>query len=373
MDYTKNYNLKKPAAEDYYNIADFNENTDVIDEKLLLGDNALTMANQLLSRVKILENNYNALAKKARILVTIYAPSGCIVRLASGNFSSTVTIGSSLETTMTAESIGQTQIQFTYKNVSYVVKIQMDNTEHRYVAAPIPLAEAPWPYIAKVSEQGLAHTCWQVGDTKAINVDGAAANVHILGFEHDLLYTPAEAPLVTARRDHTKAGITFGLVDILPNKYQMHTSKSESVNWGTCALRVQTLPTLLASMDSVLQAAIKSVRKVTPYPGANHENYDPGWAANGKAQITEDKLFLFSERDLYGTQRSSTPYINFGESAYEYYRQGGTPERSDIFWLRAYSYNSASSAFNTLCLATDNTISSRVNNTSLGVLFGFCV
>lgn len=32
---TPNYNLKKPAPEDFYNIADFNDNMDIIDMALL--------------------------------------------------------------------------------------------------------------------------------------------------------------------------------------------------------------------------------------------------------------------------------------------------------------------------------------------------
>src|SRR5690606_801737 len=34
MKYTENYNLKKPEAEDFYNVEDFNENADIIDKKL---------------------------------------------------------------------------------------------------------------------------------------------------------------------------------------------------------------------------------------------------------------------------------------------------------------------------------------------------
>lgn len=373
MDYTKNYNLKKPAAEDYYNIADFNENSDTIDEKLLMGDNALTLANQLLSRVKVLENNYSLLATKARILVTIYGPAGCNVSLTSGNSSCTATIGSSMEVTLTADNIGESRVKFTYMNASYTVKMQIDNTEHRFVAAPIPLSQASWAYIAKVSEHGLAQTCWKVGDTKKINVDGATADVHILGFEHDNLYTPAEAPLVTARHDFTKAGISFGLVDILPTMYPIHPNKDDAVNWGTCDLRLKTLPALLASMDEGLQAAIKTVRKVTALPGANHDYYDYAWAANGTAQVTDDKLFIFSERDLYGTHRCSSPYIWYETPAYDYYRQGGTVVRSDSFWLRNSNYNSSGGVNYTLYVLTDNTINNRVNTSLLGLLFGFCV
>lgn len=34
MEYTSNFNLKKPAQEDKYNVADFNENMDTIDKSL---------------------------------------------------------------------------------------------------------------------------------------------------------------------------------------------------------------------------------------------------------------------------------------------------------------------------------------------------
>ena len=34
MEYTQNYNLKKPAEEDFYDVKDFNDNADIIDEKL---------------------------------------------------------------------------------------------------------------------------------------------------------------------------------------------------------------------------------------------------------------------------------------------------------------------------------------------------
>ena len=34
MKYTENYNLKKPEAEDFYNVEDFNENADIIDGEL---------------------------------------------------------------------------------------------------------------------------------------------------------------------------------------------------------------------------------------------------------------------------------------------------------------------------------------------------
>ena len=45
--YTANYRLKKPGLADYYNIQDFNDNADVIDGKLKLGEEAKSLAESL--------------------------------------------------------------------------------------------------------------------------------------------------------------------------------------------------------------------------------------------------------------------------------------------------------------------------------------
>ena len=40
-EYTQNYNLKKPDEEDFYNVKDFNDNADIIDQALKAHDDAL--------------------------------------------------------------------------------------------------------------------------------------------------------------------------------------------------------------------------------------------------------------------------------------------------------------------------------------------
>ena len=41
MEYTQNYNLKKPGQEDFYNVKDFNDNADIINQALKAHDDAL--------------------------------------------------------------------------------------------------------------------------------------------------------------------------------------------------------------------------------------------------------------------------------------------------------------------------------------------
>ena len=40
-EYTQNYNLKKPAEDDFYDVKDFNDNADIIDQALKAHDDAL--------------------------------------------------------------------------------------------------------------------------------------------------------------------------------------------------------------------------------------------------------------------------------------------------------------------------------------------
>lgn len=50
MEYTKNYNLKKPSEEDFYNVNDFNSNSEIVDTEL----------NKLDQIIKILQDGINA-------------------------------------------------------------------------------------------------------------------------------------------------------------------------------------------------------------------------------------------------------------------------------------------------------------------------
>ncbi len=43
-EYTKNYNLKKPSQDDFYDVGDFNQNFDKIDEVLGLGVKSVVVA-----------------------------------------------------------------------------------------------------------------------------------------------------------------------------------------------------------------------------------------------------------------------------------------------------------------------------------------
>lgn len=372
MDYTTNYSLKKPAPEDYYNIADFNANADAIDGKLKDGEQALTLANQLLTRVQQLEGNYAALAAKANLMLTVFAPEGCTVKLSGST--GTQTVGSSMELSLPLAAVGETTVEFNYAGAGYTGRVNMNAAGNAFLAAPIPLAIAPWAYIAKVSEKGLARSCWKIGDSKTINVGVELANVQIIGFDHDRLFTEAVDQGLTPRQNFSRAGITFGLQSVLANRYPMHVNRTDQVSWSSCAMRTTTLPALLASMNADLQAVIKTVRKTSPLPDRNSDGNSGAWAADGLAELTPDNLFLLSEGEIFGAVRCSNPYIRYDEGAYEYYKNGGSPMQSVMYWLRSVFYNDSYGFTHTIVVKPDNTVNQQFNDDiNVGLLFGFCV
>lgn len=71
--YTANYRLKKPGLADYYNIQDFNDNADVIDGKLKLGEEAKSLAESLQTSQQGMQTTLNGLQVKAVISVVVWA------------------------------------------------------------------------------------------------------------------------------------------------------------------------------------------------------------------------------------------------------------------------------------------------------------
>lgn len=62
MEFTPNYNLKKPAAEDFYNVNDYNENADIIDAELSNKVNKSEYtANDVLDKLKTVDGSGSGL------------------------------------------------------------------------------------------------------------------------------------------------------------------------------------------------------------------------------------------------------------------------------------------------------------------------
>lgn len=156
-----------------------------------------------------------------------------------------------------------------------------------------------WAQIIEVCQKGIVPATWKVGNQKAMTIGGSTYMIDIIGILHDD-YADGSG----------KAPLTFQLHDCYKYVYEINSSGGSVGGWKECKMRTTRLPTLLALMPSEVQAAIREVRKLSS-AGNNSETIE----------ATNDKLFLLSEVEIFGT----TTYSAAGEGTrYEYYENGGS-------------------------------------------------
>lgn len=371
MEYTEKYGLKKPAAADYYNVADFNDNADVIDEKLYLGDQAYELVNQLISRVSALESTASTLESKTTIRLQCYAPGNTLIRAYHNDkLHASVTLNSGYDMTwIKIPEMGTWEMKYRYNSVEYTKTVEVTTVGDTVVTLPPTLEAAPWRYIDAVSSAGVADQCWEIGDTKSVSLSGAAVTVRILDFYHDLLEEPG-----LGNGKSTRAGITFALTDTLSDKVKMHSVNAVTA-WADRDMITTVLPGKLAGLPTALQNVIKTVNKVMMIPEIVSEADSASSGMNLTAQGAEfmaSQLFLLSERELFGEGRVSTPYYSF-EDQYEYFRRCNSSCASQDYWLRSQLWTTNIAGQYASVLVSSGQIYSRTLQYEYGLLFGFCV
>ena len=160
-------------------------------------------------------------------------------------------------------------------------------------------ANNSWAQIIDACKKRKVPSTWNVADQKAMLINGTEYLIDIIGKNHDD-YSDGSG----------KAPLTFQLHDCYIDKYEMNNSETNAGGWASCAMRTTYLLAILASMPSEVQNGIREVNKLSS-------------AGNQSANIntTADKLFLLSEREIFG----SVSYSKSGEGAqYDYYKAGNS-------------------------------------------------
>lgn len=215
------------------------------------------------------------------------------------------------------------------------------------------LANNTWAQIAKASAAGKASSLWNVGDTKDITVSGETLTVEIVGFNHD------------DKADGSgKAGITFGLKNLMANTRQMNSSNTNSGGFTGSAMYTWLQGTLLNSLPTDLKAVLKEVNKKTS-------------AGSQSSTINTNamKIFLFSEVEIFGSVAYSksgegSQYSRFATASSRIkYLSNGTGAAS-YWWERSPGASNS----NTFCyVGSGGSAHYYYASYSGGVCFGFCV
>lgn len=284
--------------------------------------------------------------------VTVTRPGDGVITATSNNSAIATASVSGTTITITAKASGSTTITVKVAaGTNYTAPANKTINVTVQMLSPT-LANNTWAQIAAASEAGVAASTWSVGDTKNITVGGETLTVEIVGFNHDDLASGG------------KAGITFGLKNLMANTRQMNSSNTNAGGFTGSDMYDWLQSTLLNSLPSDLRAVLKSVNKKTS-------------AGSQSSTINTNamKIFLFSEIEIFG----SVTYSKSGEGS-QYSRFATASSRikylsngsgsADGWWER--SPNGANSV--NFCYVNVN---GNAGNFSAyhsgGVCFGFCV
>ena len=212
-------------------------------------------------------------------------------------------------------------------------------------------SENEWADIIEACHADAVPDEWVADGTcyKDMLINGTNYRIDIIGKNHDDL------------ADGTgKAPLTFQLHDCYDETKQMNSSNTNSGGWNSCAMRSTHLPAILNLMPAEVQAGIREVQKKTS-----------AGSQSSSIQTTNDKLFLLSEIEIFG----STTYSFAGEGKqYAYYQAGNSKVKNlsgsaDRWWDRS-PYSSLSTLFCSVA-SYGSAISTEASNLR-GVPFAFC-
>lgn len=207
-----------------------------------------------------------------------------------------------------------------------------------------------WADIIAACQSGQVPDTWVADGTcyKDMEINGANYHIDIIGKNHDTYASGGTAPL------------TFQMHDCYGTTYWMNSSNTNSGGWTNCAMRSTHLPAILNMMPAEVQAAIKEVQKKTS--AGNRSS---------SIQTTNDKLFLLSEIEIFG----STTYSFAGEGTqYAYYQAGNSKVKNrngsaNYWWERSPRSNTST---NFCCVSRNGSADSDFAYGSRGVAYGFC-
>lgn len=211
-------------------------------------------------------------------------------------------------------------------------------------------ANNSWEDIIAACQNNAVPSSWSVGDSKTMVIGGYDYQIDIIGKNHDV-YSDGSGT----------APITFQTNAVYFGTSKMNNTAINEGGWGACTMRSTTLPSAIAEMPEVVQAALKQVNK--KYRTSE---------ATGEIATVADKLFLLSESEVVDTPAYSVE--DEGER-YAYYANGGSTTKvnrkndAKSWWTR-----SIVSTWGFVCINASGSayFESANNDYNMGASFAFC-
>lgn len=244
------------------------------------------------------------------------------------------------------------------------------------------LNDNDWATISDVAATGTGANYWDIGDCKAISVNGTVGTqsisgtyyVYILGFAHNgAMGTIDFGTFKTSANGGTDICLidgNYGSNSTNGTKYfnMNHSSNTNSGGWNGCDLRYDVLgstntndgnattTTATSPVSGTLMAALPSDLRAVMKPMTIYTD-NTGGGSNSASNVTTsiDYLPLLAEFEIFGSRTYANSSEQNYQAQYAYYSAGNSKVKyrhsatsSTAYWWERSPYYSSSSAFCTV-------------------------
>ena len=248
-----------------------------------------------------------------------------------------------------------------------------------------PLNDMTWADIRAISDAGLASSYFNVGDRKAVYLNGTVGNLslsgtyycYIIGIDHN-------SAIEGTNRIHFQFGYTaasggvhiafidsgYGSSQDSGLYFNMNSARSSSGGWANSRMRTTIIPTFKACLPSDLQSVLKTVTKYSDNTGGSN--------TASFVTATTDDIFLLAEWEVFGARSYANSAEQNYQAQYAYYSAGNpkvmyrhSATGSKVYWW----LRSVSVGYSGVFGLVDSTGSAAGDyaNSSLGFAPAFCV
>ncbi len=225
------------------------------------------------------------------------------------------------------------------------------------------LSNNSWNQIAAASEAGIASSLWNIGDEIDITLSGTyneTITLQIWDFDH-----------FDKTDGSGKAGICFGMKNLMKDTQQMGSFITRQLPWNTCEGRSK-ISKILNSIPDDLQNNIKKV--------FTYANPFSGNSSSHVGRECQDTIFVPGFTEVFGlnvwsdqsnTEQNQKQFPIFTDDNSRIKKLSNGADSVNIWWTRSPYYYLSDSYF---CSVSSDASASRYLDTSaLGVCFCFNV
>ena len=322
------------------------------------------------------------------IKLTVTVESGANVVATCGDYSVSGTSSGTVDLYLPAT--GTWTVMATKSSYSFSASGSVEVTAYGNYALELEFVsstfgENSWETIQRVAQAGKAASYWNVGDQKAVTLNGTVGGLIFsnetyyafsIGFDHNSTYEGTNKLHMMLGK--TSGGTQVAFVSSYGSTgtgFCMNTTETTTGGWNGSYMRSTTMPALKAAFPSDLNAVIGSCIKYT-----HNTTGGSGNDSSSNVTSTTESVFLLAEYEVFGSRSYANSYEQNKQAQYAYFANGNSKVfylhnntgTSCYWWLRSPGCKSTTTSY--FCdVFIDGTAFSIYAHTSYGIAPAFVI